>query len=183
MNTTAVFAEHVVGGIQTLIWVGLVFASYVPQGSAAVLSKAPAVTVVVLLALAYSIGVVLDRVWDWLMDKVLARGIKDKAKSLAMGSLTPIDRQRQAVFAADPKTAAEFVEYIRSRMRVARASSFNFLFIAASSVVYVLRCERAECKIGLAVTLGAVFGMLCVVSYFAFRKLMKTYYKALNVVS
>jgi outer membrane biogenesis lipoprotein LolB len=68
---------------------------------------------------------VFDRVWDWILD---ATGVQDWIRSRPAGEMdTVVDRQRRRVYGADPKTAVDFINYHRSRMRLARAGRLTSL--------------------------------------------------------
>jgi hypothetical protein len=114
MGTTALFAELVVGGLLTLTWIALSVMTFLGPSRLAPLADSSPVAAAFLLAVAYALGVVFDRVWDWLLDATgLQRWLRARRRDV-QDSAT--DRQRRRVYGGDPKTAVEFVNYHRSRM-------------------------------------------------------------------
>jgi hypothetical protein len=133
------------------------------------------------LTVAYALGVVFDRVWDFLLD---VSGLQAwlRGEPGQKGTVSAIDRQRRRVFGADPRTAVEFVNYHRSRMRVARASLFNFALITASglALIAVRYGGIATREFVLTALAGAV---LCSASALALCKLGRTHDRVLEIVS
>ena len=122
MNTTALVAEILVVGIQALVWVGLLTgallgAMCVPELSWQELADWVAPISVALLGFAYTLGIMVDRLADtatlWLW-KLFFPEIEGFAALRA--------RVRKAGGAP-----AEFLDYQRSRMRIARATCFNLV--------------------------------------------------------
>ena len=156
MTTTALFAEMLVGGVEALIWVALIAISIARPSNAdakAILALKDWATPVtpVLLGVAYALGIVVDRVADSLF-KVL--GMAARAE------------QRLEVLARGDKVT-EFLEYIRSRIRVARVTTLNLFLITIFAGVALKRCTVASTwqivwtVATLAVlTLGALFATL-----------------------
>jgi hypothetical protein len=182
MGTTALFAELVVGGVMTLTWMFLLAVTVLgPSRFAPLLEIPPPVAAGLLLALAYAMGVVFDRVWDSLLDvtglQLWFRGGPQMA--------TPVsdwERKRRRVFGADSTTAVEFVNYHRSRMRVARASLFNFTLITASGLAYLMVRYGGvgTAEFALAAVTG---GLLCAASALALRNLGRSHDRVLEIVS
>lgn len=177
MNTTAVFAELVVGGLQTLAWLAMLLMlilgvpdPLIPAGWA----MAP--LVVLLLAAAYVLGVLFDRVWDSLL-KIL------KLDKLARGSTPPKvnanDVLRSKLFSRDARLAVDFVDYTRCRMRIARASMFNLALMTLFGSLLT-----AEIACGPRALVVASFGAgLTLVSILAYVSLSQTHERSLLVVA
>jgi hypothetical protein len=179
MNMTGVVAELVVGGLQSLIWLTFVAMTiFGPTQVAGVLEKNSSLSAVFLVALSYALGVVFDRVWDSLLeitgvDALIRKGAKTETEG---------DRVRAKIFGSDPKNAVAFVEYNRSRMRVARASFFNFLLITITAYVLIaIHCGCGVTKEGLGVICGG--SVLCVAAAWAYCNLRRTYDRVLRVAA
>ncbi|MCB1196531.1 hypothetical protein KDK77_10140, partial [bacterium] len=125
MNGAALFVELLVGGVQVVVWVAvLALASVSPDRLMSVLTSHSIENSIVLMSAAYTLGVVFDRVWDAL--------------------LSPVDKRIRSAFFADPEQAhririllfsgdavrVQFVEYIRSRIRITRYTVCNALITA-----------------------------------------------------
>jgi len=179
MSTTAVFAELVVGGLQTMVWMTLLLVLVFGKPAAVPSLGSWPVDAGVVLAFAYAIGVVFDRLWDVLLDRTgVNRWIRGSAKSQA---LSPTDLLRRNVFRRDAAIAAEFVNYNRSRMRVARASMFNFLLLTIAGAALARRLDVADPAKTSAVVLIAG-GLLTFVAGLAFWSLGKSYERCLRIV-
>lgn len=181
MSTTALFAELVVGGILTLTWIGISAMTVVGSPQITRLFGGSSITVGILLALAYALGVVFDRVWDFLLD---ITGVQQwlRGRSGPVEMQTENDRLRRRLFLADAKAAVDFVDYHRSRMRVARASVFNFGLITVSGMCFLaVRCGGV-CTVEFALAgLGGVG--LCGASGLALWKLTRSHDRVLRIVS
>lgn len=181
MGTTALFAELVVGGILSLAWIILLIMTAVGPSRVTPLLDSSSLTAGLCLALAYSLGVVFDRVWDFLLDvsglQSWIRGLNQTPKPISKSDL-----QRRRLFGADPKTAVDFVNYHRSRMRVARASFFNFVLITLSglSLLAVRYGEIATAEFAMACLGGSV---LCAAATLALRKLGRTHDRVVGIIS
>lgn len=180
MGTTALFAELVVGGIQTLSWVVLLAMTALGPARVAPALEASSLNAVVALAFAYTLGVVFDRVWDWVLD---ATGLQKRLRGEAGAEpASELDQRRRALYKADPKLAVEFIHYHRSRMRVARASLFNFALITISGLALVGTHFG-----GVQTTEFALVGVagcaMCVASWLALRKLSRSHDQVVEVVT
>lgn len=182
MGTTALFAELVVGGVLTLTWMFFVaMAALGPGRFASFLEVPPTLTAGLLLVLAYTLGVVFDRVWDFVLDVSGLQAWFRGSPQTAM-PVSEMELKRRRVFGADAKTAVEFVNYHRSRMRVARASLFNFALITASGLT--LLGVRYGGPGTVEFVFAAVTGSLvCAASALAFRNLGRTHDRVLEIVS
>jgi hypothetical protein len=133
MNTTNLYVELIVVGMGFLINLSLCFfAVFDPQLLVAAANIA-ILLVVPLLSLTYVLGIIMDRVADWLFEKPLERMVK-----------------RWQVFASDDDYikarnqvtyhgghASTFLEYSRSRMRICRGWFVNFLLLHATLTLFV----------------------------------------------
>jgi hypothetical protein len=175
MNTTAIFAELVVGGLQSLVWILLIVATVIDPIPFRWAAKVPSLTVLVLLAVSYSLGVVFDRLWDKLLDKF---GINNWAKRIALAKVKKddcsheskeINALRRMVYQQDKARAVELAKYSRSRMRVARASMFNFAMITIVALVLVTEyIGIVNSTFMLVLVLGV---LLCATSVLAYWRL------------
>ncbi len=180
MKMTALFAEILIVGLQTLVWLALgawVVASRLEapvadlDGLQAALSQlkdwAPLLTIG-LLAAAYSIGVVMDRVADsvlggvgwglrksgkWLREIIASkeRGDAEEKEYPAFGEL------RLTVLKGGGETVA-FLDYVRSRLRIARATALNTVLIVVFATVATCpgRWRLAVLSIGVPSAIAAL---------------------------
>ena len=123
MSTTSIFAEIFVGGVQATIWLVLLaitFVGFRPQIDDFAKAKDwTALITLAVIALVYAVGVLVDRLADgatgWADRKIESRAYK--------GIVSVGEARLQIAKASDGLT--KHLEYIRSRMRVARVTLFN----------------------------------------------------------
>lgn len=135
MTTTAVFVEILVGGVEALIWVVLLALAIVQPSkadAAALLDHKEwaAPIVPVLLALAYALGIVVDRLADSLFKPLIPVAAKEASL-------------RFTVLARGDKVT-DFLEYIRSRLRVARVTALNLAIVALTAPICLHLCTTAS---------------------------------------
>jgi len=145
MSTTSLFVELVVIGAQGIVWIGLLVLSATGWPSATVLKdlNTPLVWVGALL-LCYTLGVVLDRAFDYLGFRNWEYAIRDTALRDILGEeVTEANRQEKYTLLRLYTLSAvgaegELFTYYRHRVRIARATAWNFALIAISVWVYCI---------------------------------------------
>jgi hypothetical protein len=132
MNTTNIFVELVVVGFHTLIWIGLIVLALVGYRNLDVEKLLTVNLALPILAMAYILGILIDRVSDSVF---LPQDLK----------MRPIDKQadlpsfltmRYYILHKSSDIYAQ-LEYTRSRLRIARASVFNFALTTIASLLFV----------------------------------------------
>src|SRR5437667_8840306 len=124
MLTTAVVAEILIVGLEAATWVSLLVLAIFGNNwvhPAAVKDWSTLVTVLVLAA-AYVLGVLVDRFADSTMGCLVDRW------PVPVDTPAGLAHMRLSLLARDDGVA-KFVEYQRSRMRIARATVLNLLFV------------------------------------------------------
>jgi hypothetical protein len=181
MGTTALFAELLVGGILTLTWIALLAMTFLGPSRVTPLLAGSPLTTGLFLALAYALGVVFDRVWDALLD---VKGFQGwlRHRTGPSEKVRAAEELRRNVFGKDAKIAAEFVNYHRSRMRVARASLFNFALITVSGMA-LLAVRFGGIGTAEFTLAGVAGGLLCSASALAFYELARNYERVLEISS
>lgn len=176
MTTTAIFAELLIGGFQAAAWILFLVWARTGYGLTALIQDAKDLekwsTFIALLAVAacYGLGILIDRIADSLFgsfDKRLRKRWYRGAVKVPVARLT---------VAHESESMAKFLDYVRSRMRLARSATFNAL-VALLSVVAVsfwkpeVRSHLAELATAGVVILG--------VTAFVWVRISETYYKRL----
>jgi hypothetical protein len=140
VTTTAIFAEILVAGIGAVIWIVLIaLAIAKPQkadlaGLEHMKEWATLITTIV-LALSYGLGTVVDRAADSLFKVLVGKSGSDQALL------------RLQVLARGDKVT-DFVEYIRSRIRVSRSTTLNLAVTTVVMPVFLKRClEPSHCQL------------------------------------
>lgn len=170
MNTTVLFSELLVGGILSLTWIVLFAFGAVKEDSFSLFFGKGSITVgVVFLAYSYALGVVLDRVWDF-----ITKPIDGKVRKAHDIGKEKVREWRREAF-GDKDKIPEFIEYIRSRMRIARACLCNFVFISVAAVFYY-KSVTEDPSLCVFITILSIGGMFSGIAFYAHWKLLNTYY-------
>ena len=135
MPTIAVLAELLIAGVQAMVWLYLLISwplgwnwlSFERDGAGA------NVQTLLVVALAYTLGVVVDRLADSLLTTV------DNRFRLRPWTAVSPEKMRVRVLLAGGEAAA-YLGYMRSRLRVARATVFN-LGAAAITLLLLAKSE------------------------------------------
>lgn len=179
MNTTIVFAELLIIGIQGSVWIGLIVLSIFGydwiRPIPILLSDWTAVISIVSFAAFYSIGVVLDRIFDasakffnptklilvisWVNEESKFLLTDDRVRIHSLGG-----------------TLSDYQHYILSRLRIARATFYNVMTINIAALFFVLiRLNHLERKLLIklvlsVLVLGAISMFLCLLAWAALSK-------------
>jgi len=186
MNTTLLFAELLIIGLQSAVWIFILLMNvlgtrWVQVIQASNLAAWQTVIVVIALSVFYVIGVIIDRASDALFSK-WERSLR---RTWFPDPPMPIVVLRFELARGNEHLNHQF-EYNRSRMRISRASALNFGLTTLMGVIFIL--TRAQISslhatwtlfftivvIGAALTLGAAF---------TWRKLMRGYFGMLKEYS
>jgi hypothetical protein len=202
MTTTAVFAEMLVAGIEAMVWIVLITLAIAKPSKAAIgalvsLKDWAALITAIILAIAYGIGIVIDRASDSFFNKIK---IMVESDSKTSNEAKPADKEhaearkkeraearnkedahvlllRLRVLARSDKVT-DFIEYIRSRIRVARSTAVNLGLTTIATEAFLLRCTHASpSKIAAFVLL---LSGLTILAVFAAIRIRKAYDKWLT---
>ena len=181
MDTTSLFVEIIIAGIQGLAWIVLMVLCLVGSDSLSNL-KIQGLNDWVLpfsfifLTLAYTLGIFIDRIADsvfFLWDKKIQKTFSINEKhSVAF-----------ARFSIQNEFVQKQLDYIRTRLRIARASAINFSLIAIFGIVFIMRntaLDQGQKWLygSLTLGLGIMLVALSIYSWFALTngtyKIIKT---------
>jgi hypothetical protein len=141
MDTTAVFAEILVVGLEACVWIALLVGAFFgfDWARSEQLKGWAALVTIIAVASAYTLGIVMDRVFDslyeWihpLLEKVCKRLPKTPRGGVEFG-------ERRVRVLLHEGALVPFLEYQRSRQRIARATVFNLPLILACGDLYLGR--------------------------------------------
>ena len=134
MNMTSFFVELVVTGIHTAIWVGLVILSLVGFRNISAESALTLNLALPVLAVAYIMGIIIDRVADRLTFH-RDHQIRDEIDFKGLPSF----RAMRLYILSKSKDVYEEMEYTRSRMRITRAGIINFPLTTIALLLFTWR--------------------------------------------
>jgi len=174
MSTTSIFVEILIVGIEALIWIGLLLCTKwnLCRGLEILTEykEYSALITTFLLALAYVIGIFIDRVADSFYR--IFRYSYDKPLPETVGKM----RLR---IMHDSEGMAKFLDYQRSRLRIARATVFNlFLTILVGSYWLVQHPNSNDMYVVRLMIVIGVFAL--VISLIAARRIDKAQMSRLN---
>lgn len=178
MNTTLLFAELLIIGLQAGIWVFLLAlnifgVTWINQVQQTGLSDWQTIIVAILLSVFYVLGIIVDR----LADAAFVLWNKKITKSIIPDPPLPIVTMRFEAGKDNEYLNRQF-EYTRSRMRISRASSFNFAISTILTGVFIfarLPNVANPDKWGL-FSAALIFGLfLTISSVYTWHRLTRTY--------
>lgn len=137
MSTTLIFAEILITGFLALLWFGLILAALlgIHTLDLSCLKGWEAIISVFITAVAYTLGVLVDRLSDSLLYKW-----DDRLRQ----QIIPSDNNQYSVLRLWPASnkdfdgIAKFLSYVRSRIRIARSMVLNFVLIIIAVAAFVL---------------------------------------------
>lgn len=144
MATTAVFAEILVIGLQVVVWLALAIISAFGTDwiDLADVSDFASLLTVLVLAFAYVLGILVDRLADTLLDwfeKKTESGRRSKKRMSKNPDLTTSEEvatMRMTVM-HESEGMARFLDYQRSRWRIARATVVNLAITGPLAALYI----------------------------------------------
>lgn len=170
MNTTLLFVEIFISGMQGLVWASLLALNlsgyqWLANVKLQELGGWSFLASALIFSFGYSLGIVIDRTanavysnWD---------------KKLGAYYFPSKDSELKAVrFQVENQNINKALEYIRTRLRIARASSINFLLIMIFSIGLISKldflssAEKANYS-GIAAVIGLLFVISFVASWYS----------------
>ena len=182
MTSTAIFAEILVVGLQATVWVALlclliadlngVHVGGITARLGALKEWATLITTFV-IGFAYTLGIIVDRIadslWSWINDALRSEAGEANKKP---GPSVP--KKRLQIMSRD-EGLTKFLEYVRSRMRIARSTSLNLVLIMITATL--LARHSGWLWVLMIIGSGSV---LVIISAYVSRRIGKTYDKRLN---
>jgi 8-oxo-dGTP pyrophosphatase MutT (NUDIX family) len=143
MATTAIIAEILIVGLQALAWLTLLIAAFAREWSPTkTLNDWDAVALLLVIGGAYVAGVLIDRVADSLFDEPgikQATRLQERTRETGkLARLFELGTKRLRVMSHE-EGMGTFLEYQRSRLRIARSTVLNLALAAVIAPVFVLR--------------------------------------------
>lgn len=144
MTTTAVFAEILVAGLGALVWLLMLVLAMFPSTTLRVdsLQEWGALLTLVVAAGAYVLGVAVDRTadsaWDAFSRTPVGSWVNRQFGESSHWYKTPapVSKMRLTVI-KESENLAKFLDYQRSRLRVARATALNLAASLPAAIMYL----------------------------------------------
>lgn len=170
MNTTALYVEYVIIGLETLIWIVMSF--YIIIGNAVINFIKYCIgnlfSAFLLIGICYILGLVTDRISDFIFEKRKLT-IKNQYIIKSKTSLTVWGKYNQD----------DFAKFTLSRIRIVRATAINTLVIAILSTYLIYKYYF---KIELMIFTFLLFMGISVFSNIAHKYLLNNYYKKTSIL-
>jgi hypothetical protein len=168
MNTTSIFVELLVIGFHTLTWIGLLIITII--GYRSINLALP------ILAMTYVLGVAIDRLSDMVFLPCDHR-LRDKEKLKAFPEFLIM---RFYILGKSKDIYAQ-LEYTRSRLRIMRAATLNFVALSVVSTFFVWfqlgNVFSLQTRVATCILVLVAGGLLAYISYKSWVVLTKTYIK------
>jgi hypothetical protein len=182
--TTTLFAEILVIGITALPWISLSLVAWLGTPTAqqiALMKGWEAVIGIIVLAFLYVVGVTVDRIADSLFEH-LGQPILSRYSPAGRTGI-PEAEMRLRVLSA-PEKVVDFLNYARSRRRIARAAALNFTLTAAAVLFVGLwhLVSSGTVTPRLLTAIGVFSALMTVGSLYTWFKVGRTYYDRLITV-
>lgn len=144
MSTTAAVVEILITGIQASVWVvfitlGLFGYDWIHRVTSE-LEKWVGLVTIFVLAISYTLGIVMDRVADWTLQLITpqTKSVLLRVKWIRHKALQ--DDLRISLLSRYEEIVA-LLEYIRHRLRIVRATVLNLVLITITSSIFIfVRC-------------------------------------------
>jgi 8-oxo-dGTP pyrophosphatase MutT (NUDIX family) len=143
VSTTAVVAEILIVGLEAEAWLGLLVVMIFGSGwiNLETASKFTPILLVLMVAVAYVLGVIVDRAADtgfkWFSGTRLGRWTNRAfGKDSETWVLPAREQTMRGVVIRDGGATATFIDYQRSRLRVARGTAVNLVIALLVAAVY-----------------------------------------------
>jgi len=169
MKTTELFAEILVIGIGTALWMVLFWVSVYPQLEDTFIDLS-FISILPSIAIVYVLGIMTDK----LAEIFFKRFVSGKYAGMSAEDVTDWKNRRDQILSNNEYAQTLHLSN-QSRMKILRGWSFNFFFLAISSVLYLGRdCEACGIKTGVNLSvLLALFAGICVFLWWRMEKAQK----------
>ena len=174
MNTTNIFVELVVIGFHTLIGIAIIVLALVGYRNLDVEKLLTINLALPVLATAYILGILIDRVSDRIF---IAQDYKMRPAG-SEADLPSFLTMRYYILHKSSDIYAQ-LEYIRSRLRIIRASVFNFILMTTAALLFVyLQFGKSFTSQNLIIIYASILivgAILTLASYQSWIGLVKSY--------
>lgn len=136
MKTTAIFAELLIVGLQAFAWISFFVLAYIGLEFKLIdelkyIADWAALVTMLILSVAYVLGIIMDR----LADSLLLRFTKAWGKKHKVEGNPDFTYMRLFV-RSKSEGITDFLDYIRSRLRLSRSTALNFPLILLAYIMW-----------------------------------------------
>lgn len=186
MNTTLMFAELLIVGLQVTAWLFLLILnifgySWLEKIPLSIVADWQTALVLVGVSVFYILGVLFDRVADSIFNrwnfKIRKQIFHDLPPTASIGAI-------RFEVVKDNENLNRYFEYVNTRLRIARSSAINFGIITVLAVIFVLgrlTAVGSNEKVTLVITIMVLGVLVTSVSIFAWYELTRIYFRMVRV--
>jgi hypothetical protein len=167
MNTTQLFAEILVSGTGAVIAAGFLAAAVFRLPVTGLAAEAGTALLAPAIAVAYIFGIMIDRIGFGLFGRLEQR---NRNAIVPADDLVSVEDKERFILLTSEALSLQLT-YNRSRMRICRSWTINFLLIAIASGLWAMRVNLTP-----SLFLPALSLVLAVLSMFVWLKLSRDYY-------
>lgn len=178
MNTTALFVELIVIGTGAAIWLILLLVSIFGYTWVSWKETTALVALIPVLSLIYVLGIVVDYLVFLLYSKWDKR-----LRRYKFPNNEEYESARIYVYTYATGNIINRLEYDRSRIRIVRAWSINFCFLAINTLIFVwvqLSLMRLNLRLGISIFSVLAFGIGIASTLYVWRTLSLGYYNQIS---
>ncbi|MBL8090749.1 MAG: hypothetical protein JNJ43_10495 [Anaerolineales bacterium] len=181
MNTTLLFVELLIIGLEGWIWIFLFTSPLFPiknyPNMLLIFKDWELVIIAIFLALTYVLGVIIDRIADWRV-----RPLEKKHRAdIITDNTTPISVMRFSLGTQNDFLNQQ-LDYTRSRLRIMRASILNIIAITIALCFYLWKTYSFASTNYMMLTFGIVILAGTIVVYLSHRTLVSLIKAHLNLI-
>lgn len=175
MSTTELLIEHLITGIQSMIWIAFLSFSISGFDSAflAFIEEQETLIMIFGVALVYPLGIFIDNLSDFSLG-----WLNNRIKCKMYGEIDVKDLNVSKVLInSEDASLANFYAYIRMRIRVSRSSFINFLLILFFGGLFYFRFPTQLPFSSLQFkTLGFMTLILAILAFWSWYNITKGYH-------
>ncbi|MCL2301525.1 MAG: hypothetical protein FWC27_15400 [Firmicutes bacterium] len=172
MKTTSVFIEHVIIGAEVIAWLFAIAANIDYRVLSLVKTALTMTSVsVILVGFCYVLGLIFDRLYDWMFDHILFYKPEGTAKRVFL-----IKEEIKSSKAIKERYDATYYEFALSRKRIIRGTAINLFLISAS--LFPLLYNHGYKDLSFAVLFGGI--ILGIVCLFVYIKLLYDFFRKIS---
>ena len=168
MSTTDLYAELLITGTGTVIWLGFLAAAFVRPSLQDLVSNTNLLTLAPIIGVAYVLGIIVDR-----LGYSIFAGPEKRLRSRTFGEeSSPLFSEKTHFILTHSDELSRQMAYNRSRLRVCRAWSLNFFLMGVTAGIWVYSANMVSLLPLPLISMG-----LGVAALITWRKLAIDYYR------
>jgi len=172
MKTTSVYIEHVIIGAEVFAWLFAVAANIDYRVLPLIKTALTMASVSIIFAgFCYVLGLIFDRLYDWMFDHMLFYKPEATAKRIFI-----IKEETKSSKAIKERYDATYYEFALSRKRIVRGTAINLFMISAC--LFPLLHKHGYKNLSFAVLIGGtILGIICL---FVYIKLLYDFFRKIS---